>query len=106
PLTGTVTGLVVDAATKAPLGGVVVSVEGSPVGPVASDAAAGQFLTRPLPPGPVKLQLTRDGYQSELVTAVVEAGKDTAVQVALLPAVKQSRFLVSTTSHRRPVAAT
>ncbi len=106
PLTGTVTGVVVDAATKAPLGGVVVNVEGSPVGPVASDAAAGQFLSRPLPPGPVKLQLSRDGYQAGLVTAVVEAGKDTAVQVALLPEAKQSRFLLSTTAHRRPLAAT
>jgi OOP family OmpA-OmpF porin len=106
PSTGTVVGLVTDATTHKPLGNVVVAVEGSELGPVATDAAAGQFVTRPLKPGPVKLRLQKDGYQEILTDAVVEAGRATQVQAALTPAVKSSRFLVTTTARKKPVAAT
>jgi OmpA-OmpF porin, OOP family len=105
PSTGTVTGLVTDAATQKPLGGVVVTAEGSAEGPVASEATSGQFVTRPLKPGPVKLRLTRDGYQEILVDAVVEVGKPASVQAALTPVAKSSHFLVSTTARKKPVAA-
>jgi len=106
PSTGTVVGLVTDAATAKPLGAVVVTAEGEDMGPVATDAAAGQFVTRPLRPGPAKLRLERAGYQEALLDAVVEAGKATSVQAALTQVAKSSRFLLTTTAHRKPVAAT
>ncbi|MGO8971675.1 MAG: OmpA family protein [Myxococcaceae bacterium] len=106
PTTGTVRGLVVDALTQAPLGAVVVTVEGSAALPVASSAAAGQFLTRPLPPGPTKLRLQREGYQEALLDAVVEAGKDTQLLAALQPQAQSSHFLLRTTAQRHSVAAT
>ncbi len=106
PSTGTVVGTVTDAATAKPLGAVVVHAEGEGPGPVASDAASGQFVSRPLRPGPVKLRLEHEGYQEVLIDAVVEAGKATQVQASLTPVAKSSRFLVSTTAHKKPVAAT
>jgi len=105
PPTGTVVGLVTDASTSQPLGAVVVSVEGDAAGPVATDAA-GQFTTRPLPPGPAKLRLERSGYQEVLLDVVVEAGQAKSAQAALTPAARSSRFLVTTTARRKPVAAT
>jgi OmpA-OmpF porin, OOP family len=105
PSTGTLLGVVTDAATAKPLSAVVVAVENEGTGPVASDAA-GQFTTRPLKPGPVKVRLSHQGYQEVLLDAVVEAGKATPVQAALVPAAKSSRFLISTTSRKKPVAAT
>ncbi|MGO9830190.1 MAG: OmpA family protein [Myxococcaceae bacterium] len=105
PTTGAVVGRVVDAATQLPLGGVVVSVEGSPASPVATDAAAGQFLTRPLPPGPIQLRLQKEGYQEALLDAVVEAGVDTQLLAALTPRPQASHLLLRTTAQRHAVAA-
>jgi OmpA-OmpF porin, OOP family len=133
PSTGTVVGLVTDATTQKPLGGVVVTeatlqtpagvvgtdatTQRPPSGvlgtagagdmaPVASDATLGQFVTRPLKPGPVKLRLEKDGYQEILLDALVEAGKATQVRAALTQVAKSSRFLVTTAARRKPVAAT
>jgi len=106
PSTGTVNGLVTDASNQKPLGGVVVTAEGVELGPVATDATTGQFVTRPLKPGPVKLRLQRDGYQEILVDAVVDPAKPAQVQAALTPVAKSSRMVVSTTARRKPVAAT
>jgi OOP family OmpA-OmpF porin len=135
PSTGTVVGLVTDAATLKPLAGVVVTEATQPLppasgvvapdattqktppgavgtaraaemAPVATDAALGQFVTRPLKPGPVKLRLQKDGYQEVLLDALVEAGKATQLQAALTQVAKSSRFLVTTTARRKPVAAT
>jgi OmpA-OmpF porin, OOP family len=99
-----VAGVVVDAATQAPLGAVVVTVDGGRESPVASDAA-GHFLTRPLPPGPVRLRLVRDGYQDALVEAVVQPEEAPPLRAALTPLPPRARFLLSTTVQRRPVAA-
>jgi OmpA-OmpF porin, OOP family len=106
PSTGTVVGMVTDATTQKPLGNVVVTAEAGEMGPVASDVASGQFVTRPLKPGPVKFRLQKDGYQEILLDTAVEAGKATQVQAALTPVVKTSRFLVTTSARKKPVAAT
>jgi len=106
PATGTVNGVVTDASNQKPIGGVVVTAEGTDLGPVATDATAGQFVTRPLKPGPVKLRLQREGYQEILVDAVVDPAKPAQVQAALTPVAKSSRFVVTTTARRKPVAAT
>jgi OmpA-OmpF porin, OOP family len=105
PSTGTLVGQVTDASTTKPLGAVVVTVEGDGTGPVATDEA-GRFATRPLPPGPVKLRLERAGYQAALLDAVVEAAKAKSLEASLTPVAKSSRFLVTTTAHKKPVAAT
>jgi OmpA-OmpF porin, OOP family len=98
--------VVTDASNTKPLGGVVVTAEGLEMGPVATDATAGQFVTRPLKPGPIKLRLQHEGYQEILVDAVVDPAKPAQVQAALTPVAKSSRFVVSTTARRKPVAAT
>jgi OmpA-OmpF porin, OOP family len=106
PTTGTVTGVVTDATTAKPLGQVVVTVDGGAMPPVASEAATGQFQTRALQPGPTKLHLQRDGYEESVLETQVEAGKATLTQAALIPLAKTSRFLVTTTAKKKPVAAT
>jgi OmpA-OmpF porin, OOP family len=106
PSTGTVTGVVTDATTLKPLGGVVVTLEGGDMPPVATDGATGQFQTRPLKPGATKLHLQKEGYQEGLLETKVEAGQATPAQAALTPLAKTSRFLVTTTARKKPVAAT
>jgi OmpA-OmpF porin, OOP family len=106
PSTGTVVGVVRDAATAQPLGAVVVGLVAGSMAPVASDAVTGEFVTRPLPPGATQLRLQKDGYQEAWVPTTVEAGKATTLQASLNPLVKRSRFLLTTTAHTKPVAAT
>jgi outer membrane protein OmpA-like peptidoglycan-associated protein len=106
PSTGTLVGVVTDAATQKPLGNVVVTVEGGDMAPVASDGAAGQFLTRALKPGPTKLRLQKDSYQEALVDAQVVAGLASPVKAALTPLAKTAHFLLTTTARKKPVAAT
>jgi OmpA-OmpF porin, OOP family len=105
PSTGTVTGVVTDAATSKPLGLVVVTLDTGDMPPVASESSTGQFQTRPLKPGAQKLRFQKEGYQEALLETQVEAGRATVAPASLTPLAKSSRFLVTTTAKRKPVAA-
>ncbi|MDE3002559.1 MAG: SusC/RagA family TonB-linked outer membrane protein [Gemmatimonadota bacterium] len=70
--TGTVTGLVRDAATLAPLAGAQVSVEGTGVGGLVNNV--GRFLLLNVPAGTQTVNVTMIGYGSGSQTVSVTAG--------------------------------
>lgn len=72
PAEGRVRGLVSDAQSGQPLADVIVTVVGLELGPVATDAA-GEFTTYLLPPGPVKVELRRVGYEPGQCEATIAA---------------------------------
>jgi OmpA-OmpF porin, OOP family len=84
PVEGTVRGVVTDFASKKPLPGAVIRLAGRPAtGLVTADN--GMFVSYPLQPGPVELEVSHDGYTSAKAQAVVTAGGEAQVEVALNP---------------------
>ena len=70
--TGTVTGMVRDAATLAPLAGAQVSVEGTGVGGLVNNV--GRFLLLNVPAGTQTVNVTMIGYSAGSQTVNVTAG--------------------------------
>lgn len=63
-----ISGKVVDAATSTPLSGTSVAVKGTSL--MASTDDAGLFLIEEVPPGPIKLAVSRIGYKSRELSLV------------------------------------
>jgi hypothetical protein len=107
--TGKVVGVVLDAATREPIPGAVVALvtpanPGLP--PVATDAAAGRFLSHELPPGPVDVTVTKDGYGAATLAVVVEAGRETPAEILLSRgAAKPASLLVRVRGPKGPIDA-
>lgn len=106
PTRAKITGVVLDAKTKQPLPGVMVALLGNPVPPVATDAAAGRFLTHEVPPGTVRLVARKPGYREAAVDVVLEAGKTAAVELMLEAMAARARFAFTITSGKQPIVAT
>jgi outer membrane protein OmpA-like peptidoglycan-associated protein len=102
--TGKIAGTVLDATTKKPIPGAIVSMTGSGLPPVASDAATGRFLTFDLPAGKVSLAFAHPGYKPAVLETTVEVGQIGALQAALVPEVKSARVAVSLVSGKNRVA--
>lgn len=81
--TGTITGSVVDSQTAAPLGGVVVTVEGTQRS--ALSRPDGRFLIPGIAPGTHTVRATRVGYGAAEQTATVAAGQTATVTLRLEP---------------------
>lgn len=105
---GKVAGQVLDAATRAPVPGVVLAMS-SPakpgLPPVATDASGGRFVSYDLPPGPVEIVATKDGYQPVALPLTVEAGKETPAEILLVRAEQPSKLRVSVRGPRGPLDA-
>ncbi len=79
--TGTVTGLVRDAATLQPLAGAQVSVEGTGVGGLVNNV--GRFLLLNVPAGQQTINVTLIGYSAGSQTVSVTAGETATVDFRL-----------------------
>lgn len=101
-----VSGVVVDARTRQPVGNALVEVEGAELPPVATEAKAGRFLTYMLPPGPVRLVVRRQGYREAVQELQLGAGATPTVEVALEPESRSAVLAVSATSKGKPVVGT
>lgn len=97
-----VEGTVIDAATKAPIAGAVIAVEGAL--PAASDAQ-GRFSTLELKGASARLAVSRDGFKPAEQTVQLTAGKSTTVELALEEDVKKAVFTIAATSNKKPVKA-
>lgn len=106
PQTAQVSGVVLDAGTRKPLPGVLVTVPGAGLPPVASDAETGRFLTYTLPPGPVRIAAQKEGYRIVEQDLKLTAGETSTVELAMEAMARPALFTVSTTSKKKPVAAT
>jgi outer membrane protein OmpA-like peptidoglycan-associated protein len=106
PQTAQVSGVVLDSATRKPIAGVLVTVPGAGLPPVASDAETGRFLTYTLPPGPVRIAAQKEGYRIAEQDLKLTAGETATVELAMEAMARPALFNVSTTSKKKPVAAT
>ncbi len=86
---GTVTGRVTDAATGAPVIQSRVLVVGTSNGTLTGDD--GSYTLRQIPPGTVRLLVSRVGYEQQQVTTTVTAGSTAELNVSL----KQAAFSLS-----------
>jgi OOP family OmpA-OmpF porin len=108
-VTGKVAGVVLDAATREPIPGAVVALAttaapGLP--PVATDAGGGRFVSHELPPGPVDLTVTKDGYGAATLSVVVQAGQETPAEILLnRDAPAPASLLVRVRGPRGPIDA-
>jgi len=106
PKTARVEGVVIDAATKKPVPGVIVAMVGAGLPPVATEPDTGRFLTHELPFGPVRLSASKDGYKEASRELNLEPGKSETVELALDPAAKKARFMLGVTEGKKKIAAT
>jgi outer membrane protein OmpA-like peptidoglycan-associated protein len=105
--TGQASGVVLDAKTRKPIAGVMVTVPGSGLPPVATDPATGRFLTLPLPAGGARLAVQKEGYKPVEQDVTLTAGKTTTLgELTLEPLARPATFAFSTTARKKPVAAT
>ncbi|MFL5350483.1 MAG: OmpA family protein [Hyalangium sp.] len=104
--TAQVSGVVLDAQTHKPLAGVLVTVPGAGLPPVATEAGTGRFLTQPLPAGPVRLAAQKDGYLLKEQDLRLTAGQTSTVELTMEAMARPAVFTVSTTAQKKPVAAT
>jgi OOP family OmpA-OmpF porin len=108
-VTGKVAGVVLDATTREPIPGAVVALATSSapgLPPVATDAGGGRFVSHELPPGPVDLTVTKDGYGAASVSLVVQAGHETPAEILLTPeAPAPASLIVRVRGPRGPIDA-
>jgi len=106
PQTAQVSGVVLDFATRKPIAGVLVTVPGAGLPPVATEAETGRFLTHPLPAGPVRIAAQKEGYRLVEQDVKLTAGETTTMELMMEAMARPALFNVSTTSKKKPVAAT
>jgi outer membrane protein OmpA-like peptidoglycan-associated protein len=82
PTTGTVSGILKAASDGKPIGDAVVAFIGQARARVASDPD-GSFVSGPLPPGPVDVEVTAAGFESMKLSALVTAGGSAPVEFSL-----------------------
>ncbi|MBN1207393.1 MAG: OmpA family protein [Myxococcaceae bacterium] len=106
PPTGQVSGVVLDTQTRKPIAGVLVTVPGAGLPPVATDPQTGRFLTHPLPAGPVRIAVQKEGYKLVEHDVRLTAGQTSTVELTLEAVARPATFTFSTTAKKKPVAAT
>ncbi|HYI02268.1 OmpA family protein [Hyalangium sp.] len=106
PQTAQVSGVVLDSQTRKPIPGVLVTVPGAGLPPVATEPEKGRFLTHPLPAGPVRIAAQKEGYRLVEHDVKLEAGETATVELTMEAMARPALFTLSTTSKKKPVAAT
>ncbi len=81
--TGTITGQVTDVGTQQGLSGVIIRVQGTPLG--TQTRADGGYTLTEVPAGTRRLRVTRIGYAPFEQDVTVAAGSATSVNLALSP---------------------
>jgi outer membrane protein OmpA-like peptidoglycan-associated protein len=105
--TGQATGVVLDAQTRKPIAGVMVTVPGAGLPPVSTDPATGRFLTLPMGAGGARLSIQKEGYKSVEQDVTLTAGQTATLgELTLEPMAKPATFAFSTTAKKKPVVAT
>jgi TonB-linked SusC/RagA family outer membrane protein len=81
--TGTITGHIIEAATKTPLSGVSIVLEGTKIG--TTSRPDGGYTITGVPTGAYTLRVTRLGYQPMEVQAIVQSNKTVSLITELTP---------------------
>lgn len=110
--TGKVIGTIVDASTKKAVPGVLVTVSGTGLPPVATDAEFGHFATQDLSSGPLKVIARKAGYKELSQELVLEAGQTAMLELTLEPEASAPPpkpvgpvFELRVTNNNKPIAA-
>jgi hypothetical protein len=82
---GQIAGVVLDAATKRPLSGVKIVVEGGDLTVLTITGSDGRYAVGDLPPGRYKVTASRAGYGTKPAAAAVTAKAGAVVNLALPP---------------------
>lgn len=95
--TQTVRGTVLDADSRTPLIGAIVSIKGSQPVKGASTDAAGTFNIQKVPLGRITLTITYIGYKEAVIpNIVVDAGKETILDLLLQESTSELKEIVIT----------
>jgi len=92
--TGTVTGLVTDAGSHAPLVGATVRITGTQLG--SQTGNDGHYTIRGVTPGAFSLQVNRIGYEAKNAAGTVAGGQTATVNVQLSQAAFSLQTVVTT----------
>jgi OOP family OmpA-OmpF porin len=106
PQTAQVSGTILDAQTRKPIPGVLVTVPGAGLPPVATDPQTGRFLTHALPAGAVRIAAQKEGYRLVEHDVTLTPGQTSTVELTMEAMARPATLSVSTTSKKKPVAAT
>lgn len=106
PTRGRLAGVVRDAKSGAPVGGVLVAISGSELPPVASDPETGRFLTHEVALGTVALSLQHPGHAPLTREVKVEAAQAEPLEFQLEPVTRPALLVFSAKASGKPVAAT
>jgi outer membrane protein OmpA-like peptidoglycan-associated protein len=86
PKTGLVNGVVLNQNDGRPIEGAVISFDRSP--PVATESS-GRFVSHEIEPGPVKITLNKEGFETRSASASIDAGATKQIKVSLVPSVRE-----------------
>ncbi len=75
PITGKVSGKVLDAKTLKPIGGAVISMAGTGLTNLSTDPVTGEYMTPEFAPGEIKIVASKKGYLPQNQKVIVEANK-------------------------------
>lgn len=75
PITGKISGKVLDAQTLKPIGGAVVSMVGTGLTNLSADPVTAEYTTPELAPGEIEIGASGEGYLPQKQTAMVEANE-------------------------------
>ncbi|HEY4133204.1 MAG TPA: carboxypeptidase-like regulatory domain-containing protein, partial [Gemmatimonadaceae bacterium] len=92
--TGTVTGTVTDAGSKAPIIGATIRITGTQLGTQTGND--GKFTIRGVAAGTATIQITRIGYEAKTTTAAVTSGGTATVNAQLSQAAFSLQTVVTT----------
>jgi hypothetical protein len=102
-ITQTIRGIVVDKQSQAPLAGVIVQVLNTdpPIG--ASTDENGEYKITAVPIGRLQLKINLIGYKEKFITIVLNAGKESVINIELEESVIQGQEVVITADQDKTV---
>ncbi len=92
PVEGRVRGVVHDAVSKQPIAGATIRYMNRPLTPQASDAD-GTFFSYGLEPGPVTIEVSKDGFKSATQELAVAADAEATTEILLTAEAPQPSIL-------------
>ncbi len=106
PITGKISGKVLDARTLKPIGGAVVSMVGTGLTNLSADPVTAEYTTPELAPGEIEIGTSGEGYIPQNQTAMVEANETQTLDFELKRRAFRSAVRGTVTdSKNKPLAA-
>jgi OOP family OmpA-OmpF porin len=106
PITGKISGKVLDAKTLKPIGGAVISMVGTGLTNLSTDPITGEYMTPEFAPGEVEIIANKEGYLPQNLKVTVEANKTQTLDFGLKKKAYRSAIKGTVTDpQNKPLAA-